>query len=164
MWIAIQASLSLVASPIQSKKMMAELWGWLEVWKSALLCFTVIQCSHWAHWVLLLLRNRVMTRMLNLCSVAVKLSWKSHQMTPFFVQKEGLGEKIIIWVTNDDVFTQIKIFPFKKGDDMRAREKKNNQKILCLGCLRKFNLGSWIHPAAQSSCPLVVWVCTVSAP
>ena len=32
------------------------------------------------------------------CSLVHKSSWKSHQMTPFFVQKEGFGEKIIISV------------------------------------------------------------------
>ena len=32
------------------------------------------------------------------CSLALKVSLKSHQMAPFFVQKEGLGENIIISV------------------------------------------------------------------
>ena len=41
--------LSLVASPIQYKQMMAELWGWLEVWKSALLFFTVKLSSLWGN-------------------------------------------------------------------------------------------------------------------
>ena len=38
-------------------------------------------------------------------SLALKLSWKSYQMTPISVQKERSGEKIIIWVKKDDVFT-----------------------------------------------------------
>ena len=36
----------------------------------------------------------------------LKPSWKSHQMTPFFVQKEVLGEEIIIWVKYGNVFTE----------------------------------------------------------
>ena len=28
----------------------AEFWGWLEVWRPALLCFTVNQRPHWACW------------------------------------------------------------------------------------------------------------------
>ena len=55
-------------------------------------------------------------------------SWKSHQTTPFFVQKEKLGEKTIIWVKKDDVFTQIMTFSLKKVDDLRAREREREKK------------------------------------
>ena len=37
--------------------------------------------------------------------LALKLSWKSRQMTPFFVQIEVLSEKIIIWEKYGNVFT-----------------------------------------------------------
>ena len=43
-------------------------------------------------------------------SLALKSSCKSHQMTPFFIQKEVLGEKIIICVKYGNVFTQIIMF------------------------------------------------------
>ena len=60
--------------------------------------------------------------------LALKSSWKSHQMTPFFVQKEVLGEKIIIWVKYVNVITQIMMFSlFKKVDDLRARGKRNHK-------------------------------------
>ena len=61
-------------------------------------------------------------------SLALKLSWKSHQMTPFFIQKEVLGEKIIIWVKYGNVFTQIIMFSLKKVDDLRAREREREAK------------------------------------
>ena len=44
------------------------------------------------------------------CSLAPYSSWKSHQMAPFFIQKDILGEKIIIWVKNGNVFTQMIMF------------------------------------------------------
>ena len=43
-------------------------------------------------------------------SLTLKSPWKSHQMTPFFVQKEVLGEKVIIWVRYGNFFTQIMMF------------------------------------------------------
>ena len=61
-------------------------------------------------------------------SLALKLSWKSHQMPPFFFQKEGLGEKMIIWVKKDDVFTQIMMLSPKKVDNLRAREWEGEKK------------------------------------
>ena len=36
--------------PCNPSKREAELWGWLEVWRPALLCFTVNQHPHWACW------------------------------------------------------------------------------------------------------------------
>ena len=45
-------------------------------------------------------------------------------MTPFFVQKEVLGEKIIIRVKYGNVFTQIMMFSLKKVDGLRARERE----------------------------------------
>ena len=39
-----------VAGPCNPSKWEAEFWGWLEVWRPALLCFTVNQCPHWAWW------------------------------------------------------------------------------------------------------------------
>ena len=45
-----------------------------------------------------------------------------------FVQKEVLGEKIIIWVKYGNVFTQIRMFSLKKYDDLRAREQEWKEK------------------------------------
>ena len=56
--------------------------------------------------------------------LALKSSWKSHLMTPFFIQIDVLGEKIIIWVKYGNVFTQIMMFSLKKVDDLRAREQE----------------------------------------
>ena len=36
--------------PCNPSKWEAEFWGWLEVWRPALLCFTVNQRPHWACW------------------------------------------------------------------------------------------------------------------
>ena len=36
--------------PCNPSKWEAEFWGWLEVWRPALLCFTVNQRLHWACW------------------------------------------------------------------------------------------------------------------
>ena len=47
------------------------------------------------------------------CSLALKSAWKSQEMTPFFVQKEVLGEKIIILVKYGNVFTQMVMFILK---------------------------------------------------
>ena len=44
-------------------------------------------------------------------SLAIKLSWKSHQMTPFFVKKEVLEEKIIILMNYGNIYKSEK----KKG-------------------------------------------------
>ena len=52
---------------------------------------------------------------------------KSSNDTFFFVQKEVLGEKIIIWVKYGNIFTQIMMFSLKKVDDLRARGKRNHK-------------------------------------
>ena len=44
-------------------------------------------------------------------------------MTPFFIQKEVLGEKIIIGVKYGNVFTQIIMFSLKEVNNLRARER-----------------------------------------
>ena len=49
-------------------------------------------------------------------------------MTPFFVQKEVLGEKIIICVKYGNVCTQIIMFSLKKVDDLRARENESESR------------------------------------
>ena len=36
--------------PCNPSKWEAEFWGWLDVWRPALLCFTVNQHPHWACW------------------------------------------------------------------------------------------------------------------
>ena len=46
-------------------------------------------------------------------------------MTPFFVQKEVMDEKIITRVKYGNVSTQIMMFLLKKVDDLRAREQEN---------------------------------------
>ena len=61
-------------------------------------------------------------------SLAHKSSWKSHQMTPFFIQKEVLCEKIIIWVKYGNFYTQVMMFSLKKVDDLRAREREREAK------------------------------------
>ena len=61
-------------------------------------------------------------------SLGLKSSWKTHQMTTFFVLKEVLGDKNIIWVKYDNVFTQIMMFSPKKVDDLRAREWEREEK------------------------------------
>ena len=55
-------------------------------------------------------------------------------MTPFFLQKEVFGEKIIIWVKYGNVFTQIMMFSLlKKVDDERTRARgKRNHKFRAL--------------------------------
>jgi hypothetical protein len=42
----------------------------------------------------------------------------------FFVQKEVLGEKIIICVSFGNGFTQIMMFSLKKVDNLRARKRE----------------------------------------
>ena len=49
-------------------------------------------------------------------------------MTPFFVQKEVLGEKIIIWVKYGNIFTQIIMFSLQKVDDLWMREWEQEEK------------------------------------
>ena len=49
-------------------------------------------------------------------------------MIHFFIQKEVLGEKIIICVKYGNVFTQIIMFSLKKIDDLRAREQEREKK------------------------------------
>ena len=49
-------------------------------------------------------------------------------MTHFFVQKEVLGEKIIIGVNYVNVFKQILMFSLKKDDDLRVREHEGEKK------------------------------------
>ena len=77
--------------------------------------------------VLCRLCNTVLTKALNLWflfPLPLKSSWKSYQLTPFFVQKEELGKNIIIWVKNDDVITQIMMFSHIKVNSLRAREQE----------------------------------------
>ena len=55
-------------------------------------------------------------------------------MTPFFVQKEAMGEKIITRMKYGNVFIQMMMFSLLKVDNLRARKQertkeKRNQKI-----------------------------------
>ena len=54
-------------------------------------------------------------------SITLKPSRKSHQMTPFFVQKEVFGE---IW----QCFYSKMMFSLKKGDHLRVREQEREEK------------------------------------
>ena len=49
---------------------------------------------------------------------------KMSSMTPFFVQKEVLGEKIVMQVKYGNFFTQILMFSIEKVDDLRERERE----------------------------------------
>ena len=70
-------------------------------------------------------------------------------MTPFFIQKEVLGEKIIIWVKYGNSFTQIIMFSLKKVDDLRAREREREEKGTT-------NSAPWFH-ADKIDVVIVFW-------
>ena len=46
----ISQKLGVCCRPCNPSKWGAEFWGWLEVWRPALLCFTVNRCLHWPCW------------------------------------------------------------------------------------------------------------------
>ena len=49
-------------------------------------------------------------------------------MTGLFIQKEVLGEKIIIWVKYGIIFIQKMMPSHKKVDDLRAKEQEREEK------------------------------------
>ena len=57
--------------------------------------------------------------------LTLKSSWKSHQMTPFFVQKEVFGEKCQCFYSNNYVFT-LKSW-WLESERTRARGKRNHK-------------------------------------
>ena len=62
------------------------------------------------------------------CSLALKLSLKSHQMTTFFVQKRSLSEIIIIWVKTLSFWTKQVAIWWLFNDHLRARELEREEK------------------------------------
>ena len=59
---------------------------------------------------------------------------------PFLVQKEVLGEKIIIWVKYGNVFTQIMMFSLKKSwwlESKRTRATANTMQNKCTTTVQK---------------------------
>ena len=62
-------------------------------------------------------------------SLALKSSWKSHQMSPFFsFKKRYQMKKIMVWVKYGNVFTQIMRFSLEKVDDLKVSEWERGEK------------------------------------